>query len=152
MYSFNEYDADIANTVKGNHNTTIYKCLGLIGELGELTIELLKQLELDPNSDNYEYEKQVSIKLNEFANLAEECELLKKEIRTHNIGVFNNFKVKGYSSKDITEELGGILWYLATLSNSLNTCLNNVAISNKNLLKARFNHNPNWLTDGNKIH
>ncbi len=147
MYSFNDYSADIEQTRKGIHNTVAYNCLGLIGELGELVTEIIHTL---PESSS-EIELEVLKELNNFVHLSRRIELLKKNIRKAQIKALNLESLPDDKSK-LEEELGGIIWYLDTLANNLKISLGDAAYKNQEMLIKRFNHNPNWMTKGEKLH
>ncbi|GAA6621564.1 hypothetical protein [Scytonema sp. NUACC26] len=149
-YSFAEYSADIERSLAGKHSTTAYKCLGLIGELGELVTELIDTVISDATS---EIEVEVLAKLEAFVQLASQIEKLKKQIRSNQVEIFVDEIIpqNGHNAEKLKEELGGVLWYLDTLASLLKTSLGQVAYENQELLQRRFSLNPNWIVDNSKV-
>lgn len=145
-YTFGDYNIDTKDTRKGKHNTLGYGCLGLIGELGELMVEIVERLP-EPISED---EAIALEKIEQFIILSVEIESLKKTIRAKDNPIFVNPNIN--HSEELIEEIGGIFWYLNDVTEKLALSLGAIAYENQKMLRKRFNTNPGWMVSGIKTH
>jgi NTP pyrophosphatase (non-canonical NTP hydrolase) len=143
-YSFQQYHNETEftrNSPDSNHNTIGYALLGLIGEVGEVVQSLdIYDVEITSEDEN------AAIKLLlEFQALAEKIETLKKRIRNQQTPVLAEV---GFIPEELTEEMGGVYWYLNNLATQAGLSMATVAEANKALLKRRWDNNPRWMTNG----
>ena len=139
-YSFDQYndDTDFTRNNETSHNTSGYGLLGLIGELGEVIDNLSDLPEIVS-----ERESEVLDILQEFSDLAQRVEVLKKSIRKEQSVVLPNATIS-----NSVEELGGVYWYLNNIAGLNGVKMSDVAKANYDLLYNRFQSNPGWMTNG----
>lgn len=146
-YSFNEYHekTDFTRNNGTVHNTNGYALLGLIGELGEVVSEFV----CSDTPDTLPFEELQALKLiSEFEELAKKIEALKKVIRKKQVVILSDLK----PSDKLTEELGGVYWYLNNLADLNGLKMADVAQANQEMLDRRFKANPDWMKGGVKTH
>lgn len=145
-YSFNDYNEQTDFTRKGIHTTSAYTLLGLIGELGEV----VKEFNL-PDEDSVklnQVESEFVDLLFDFVYLATKIEAFKKQIRKDEIVLLPDVK---FTDK-LTEEAGGVYWYLNSLVGLNGLKMADVAQANQEMLDRRFKANPDWMKGGVKTH
>ena len=147
-YSFDQYNTDTQFTrdsTDNKHLNSIYALLGLIGEVGEVAVNIDRQSlkdvsefpELKPN------DLAVVSLLAEFIEIAIKIEAFKKHIRKEQVPVLD-----GVSINNLFEEIGGVLWYLNTLAGLSDIKLSAISQDNVSMLEKRFDANPEWMTNG----
>ena len=148
-YTFDRYHRDTDFTRNGpdiKHNTTAYALLGLIGELGEIAAGLDREAftKTQASIESEEFIKLIA----QFVVLSKQVEAFKKYIRKEQVVLF-----PGIAIDNLSEELGGVYWYLNNLANLNSLGMTDVARTNQQLLKRRFDTNPGWMAnDGPKEH